>query len=83
MKGELGSTEGNTLSPSFRSFRFNAPYQCTPLLNFRPTIFGLTLFGGFISIYVSMSFLFPYGNIIFDLRPFHLGPTFSRSKTRA
>jgi len=57
MNGDQGSIEGNTLRPSFTPFSFNAPDQFTPLINLRPTIFGLTLFGGFISIYV---FLFSF-----------------------
>jgi hypothetical protein len=73
MNGELREIHSAIVS---RLFAFNASYQFTPVLNLRPTIFGLTLFGGFISIYVSISFLFPYGNIIFDLRPFYLRPTF-------
>ena len=50
--------------PCFTLVCLNAPCHFTPLLNIRPLIFGLTLFGWFISIYLSLS----YRNIIFDLR---------------
>jgi hypothetical protein len=35
-----------------RFFCFSAPYQFTPLSNLRPLIFGLKLFGWFVSIYL-------------------------------
>ena len=50
--------------PCFTLVCLNAPCHFTPLLTIRPLIFGLTLFGWFISIYLSLS----YRNIIFDLR---------------
>jgi hypothetical protein len=54
-------------------FRFNAPYQITPLPNVRPVIVGFTLFEWFIFIYLS---LFSYRSIIFNSHLFHLHPLF-------
>jgi hypothetical protein len=68
----------NTPSPSFTPFFFDAPYKFTPHFNLRTFIFGLTLFGWFISIY-----FFSYGNIIFDLRFFWFYAYFFRDTTRA
>lgn len=45
----------------FTPFCFNAPYQYPSHPHLCPLIFGLTLFGWFISIYLS---LFSYGNVI-------------------
>jgi len=42
----------------------------------RPLIFGLTLTGWFISVYLS---IFYYENIIFDLRHFNLRPLFQEN----
>ena len=54
-----------------RLFYFNASFHFTPHLNLRPLVFVLTLFGCFISIYLSP---FPSGNTMFDLSLFT--PTF-------
>jgi hypothetical protein len=51
----------------FSPFCFKVLCQFTPLLNLRRLIFGLTLFGWFISVYLS---IFYYGNI------FYLHPLF-------
>jgi hypothetical protein len=50
------------LRPFVLRLCFNTPRHFTSLRNLRHIIFGLTLFGQFISIYVS-------GNIILNLRP--------------
>ena len=57
-----------TRLPSFTLVYFKPPClkipcQSTPLLNLRPLIFHLKLFGWFISTYLNLL----YGNIIFDL----------------
>jgi hypothetical protein len=38
----------------YASFCFNVRYQFAPLFNLRPLIFGLTLFGWFISTYFAL-----------------------------
>ena len=60
-----------------RLFYFNTSFHFTPHLNLRPLVFGLTLFGWFISTYLSP---FSSGNTMFDLSHF-LCPLFS-STTR-
>ena len=52
-----------------RIFYFNAPFHFTPQLNLRPLVFGLTLFGWFINIYLSP---FSSGNTMFYLSLFPL-----------
>jgi len=52
-----------------RIFYFNAPFHFTPQLNLRPLVFGLTLFGWFINIYLSP---FSSGNTMFYLSLFSL-----------
>jgi hypothetical protein len=47
------------------AFFFNASSQFTPLLNFCPLIFGLTLFGWLYSVTLTLIY---DENIIFDLR---------------
>jgi hypothetical protein len=67
---------------SCMQFSFNVPYQFTPLLNFRFLVFGLTLFGWFISIYLFSLYM----NIIFDLHFFDLCQLFQENlgcKTRS
>jgi hypothetical protein len=51
-----------------RFFKSCGYYQSMPLLNLRPPVFGLTIFGYFISIYLSI--LFFCENIFFDLHLF-------------
>jgi hypothetical protein len=49
---------------------FNAHCQYTPLLNLRPLICDLTLFGGLLSITLDPTCSFiSYGSIVFYLRP--------------
>jgi hypothetical protein len=50
----------------FYAFSFNVPCQFTLVLNLRPLIFDLTMFGWSVSTYLS---LFSYGTIIFYLDP--------------
>lgn len=62
----------NTTWPCFKPFCFEVHCQLHHYLP--PLIFGLTLFGWFVSVYLS---IFHYENIIFDLRHFDLRPLFS------
>jgi len=50
----------------FKPSCLKPPCQSTPLLNLRPLIFRLKLFGWFISTHLNLF----NGNIIFYLRPF-------------
>ena len=53
---------------------FDALYKFTPLINLRPLIFGLTLFGSLLSIYLSLFLLW---GCHFDLRLFLSTPSLS------
>jgi hypothetical protein len=55
-KDEFKYTKALFNARLFYAFCFNAPYQSTQLPNLCSLIFGLTLFGWFISIYLSVLF---------------------------
>ena len=65
----------------FTPFCYNAPCQSTPLLKLRSHISGFNVLW-LTAPYYAKSYLFhcSYGNIIFELRPFHLHPIFLRTQ---
>jgi len=54
---KLRICQGLVLCPFVLHPLFNAPYQFTLLLNLYPLIFGLMLFGWYVSIYSSSFFV--------------------------